>query len=106
MTSYNISARQIDAGVVLLKVSFGEPADNTRVVVDSVKSLAECKLSGGKTVLINGPASLPVAMVIAHGVCHLFTEVACFDPKLQGFVVAISHGGRPVGTLIPASAGE
>ena len=106
MTSYNISARQIDAGVVLLKVSFGEPADNTVIVRDAVNALAECQLSGGKTVYVNGPASLPVAMVIAHGVCHLFTEVACFDPKLQGFVVAISHGGRPVGTLIPASAVE
>ena len=106
MTSYNISARQIDAGVVLLNGSFGEPADNTRIVVDAAKSLAKCKLSGGKTVLVNGPASLPVAMVIAHGVGHLFTEVAYFDPKLQGFVVAISHGGRPVGTLIPASAVE
>jgi CRISPR-associated protein Csx3 len=106
VTSYNISARQIDAGVVLLKVSFGEPADNTVIVRDAVNALAECQLSGGKTVYVNGPASLPVAMVIAHGVCHLFTEVACFDPKLQGFVVAISHGGRPVGTLIPASAVE
>lgn len=105
MTTYKISARQIDAGVVLL-VSFGEPADNTVIVVDAVNALAECQLSGGKTVYVNGPASLPAAMAIAHGVGHLFTEVACFDPKLQGFVVAISHGGRPVGTLIPASAVE
>jgi CRISPR-associated protein Csx3 len=106
MTSYNISARQLDAGVTLLKVSFGEPADNTAIVIDAVKALAECELSGGKTVLIHGPASLPAAMAICHGVVHLFAEVACFDPKLQGFVVAVTHGGRPVGTLIPASAGE
>lgn len=106
MTSYNVSALQLDAGVVLLKVSFGEPADNTRLVVDAVKALGELTLAGGKTVLIHGPASLPVAMVICHAVGHLFTEVACYDPKLQGFVVAVSHGGRPVGTLIPATAGE
>lgn len=42
-------------------------------------------------------------MSIGHAVNHLFAEVAAFDPKLNGYVVAVSHGGREIGTLIPAA---
>jgi CRISPR-associated protein Csx3 len=30
-------------------------------------------------------------MAMAHAVAHLFGFVACFDPKLSAYVVAISH---------------
>ena len=101
MATYKISA-ETTANGVLLRLSFGEPAQNDQIVRDAVSALSELKLSGGETVLLNGPASLPVAVAITHGVAHLFNEVAVFDPKMAGYVVAVSHGGREVGTLIQA----
>ncbi len=97
--TYNISAETTPEGV-LLRLSFGEQAQNDQIVRDAASALAELNLSGGQTVFLNGPASLPVACTIAHGVAHLFTEVAVFDPKMAGYVVAVSHGGREVGTVI------
>lgn len=99
--TYKISAEQTPFGV-LLRLSFGTPAQNDRIVKDAVLALQELSLLGGETVLLNGPASLPVACAIAHGVAHLYKEVAVFDPKIAGYVVAVSHGGREVGTLISA----
>lgn len=98
--TYSIVREETPNGVVLLKLAFGEPAQNDQIVRDAVADLEALGLQGGETVLLNGPASLPVACAIAHGVGHLFTEVAVFDPKLGSYVVAISHGGRKVGTLI------
>ena len=50
---------------------------------------------------VNGPASLPVAMVLCHKLAHRYQAVACFDPKLSKYVVAISHGGKyAVGDLL------
>ena len=97
--TYNISAEQTLLGV-LLRLSFGTPAQNDQIVKDAVLALESLKLSGGETVLLNGPASLPVACAIAHGVAHLYKEVAVFDPKMAGYVVAVSHGGREIGTVI------
>lgn len=97
--TYRISAEQMPAGI-LLRLSFGTPAQNDQIVRDAVLALGECKLTGGQTVYLNGPASLPVACAIAHRVSHLFTEVAVFDPKMAGYVVAVSHGGREIGTVI------
>lgn len=97
--TYNISAETTPAGV-LLRLSFGAPAQNDQIVRDAVAALSELELTGGQTVFLNGPASLPAACAIAHGVSHLFTEVAVFDPKMAGYVVAVSHGGREIGTVI------
>ncbi|MFH0794290.1 MAG: CRISPR-associated protein Csx3 [bacterium] len=99
--TYKITA-ETNADGVLLRLSFGTPAQNDQIVRDAVLALSELKLEGGGTVFLNGPASLPVACAIAHGVAHLFTEVAVFDPKMAGYVVAVSHGAREVGTLIKA----
>ena len=90
MATYNIS-RTDD----ILTVGFGQPADNDQIVEDAVKRLKEMyadgELDGGGLIKVNGPASLPVAMVLAHKLSHLFGAVACFDPKKNQYVVAISH---------------
>lgn len=79
----------------LLRVGFGEPAQNDAIVRDACERLAEMtasgELAGGPVLKINGPASLPVAIAIAHAVGHLYQGVACFDPKLAKYVVAVSH---------------
>lgn len=100
---YKITVEKRDADdAVLLRLSFGAPAQNDKIVKDAVDALQDLKLEGGKTVLLNGPASLPVACALAHGLGHLFETVGVFDPKVSQYVVAISHGGLPVGALLPA----
>ena len=84
-----------------LNIDFGETAGtNVEIVTEVGETLQQIDLTGGGTLKINGRASLPVGMQIAHAVGHLFTEIACFDPKLDAYVVVISHGGSPVGSLI------
>jgi CRISPR-associated protein Csx3 len=81
---------QVD-GVVTVQIAFGAPAANTELVPSAIEALTALGLTGGRGIRFNGPASLPVAMAIAHAVAHLFGYVACYDPKLSGYVVAISH---------------
>ena len=83
----------------------GTPAQKDEIVKDAEARLDELVLNGilagGEMIRINGPASLPVAMVLAHKLAHLYGTVACFDPKLSKYVVAIAHGGKfAVGDLI------
>lgn len=87
----------------ILKIGFGSPAQNDQIVKDAVAGVRNLSLAGGEILLINGPASLPVAMALAHEVGHIYGAIACFDPKLNGYVVAISHDPRyQLGQIIPA----
>lgn len=91
MTTYTIDL--IDQ---VLKINFGEPAQNDQIVRDATTRLDEListeQLSGGTLLKINGPASLPVAFVIAHKVAHLYGAIAVYDPKLGNkYVVCITH---------------
>ena len=75
-----------------LFVDFGKAADNNEIVTEVNVSIASvAKKCHGKVIKINGRASLPVAMTIAHGLAHVARAIACYDPKLQKYVVAISH---------------
>ena len=91
----------------VLHIDFGVPSTNDQIVKDAVARLDAMtkagELSGGGLLKINGPASLPVAMVLAHKLSHLFAAIACFDPKLSKYVVVISHSPNPdyvVGNLL------
>jgi len=96
MAIYNVT---LDGGI--LKIGFGDSAQNDAIVREVEGKLAEMNLSGGEVIKVNGPASLPVAMVLAHRLGHLYQAVACFDPKLGKYVVAIAHGDKyAVGGLI------
>lgn len=100
MATYNIN-RNGDT----LKIGFGELAQNDQIVRDVVARLAEMEqageLNGGGVIKLNGPASLPVAVAIAHGVLHKFSAVGVFDPKLNKYVVAATHDpAYVVGDLI------
>ncbi|HBL12173.1 MAG TPA: CRISPR-associated protein Csx3 [Cyanobacteria bacterium UBA11162] len=90
MTTYKI---QIDGEV--LRVSFADPAQNDQIVRDAAARLEEMaasgELKGGPLLKINGPASLPVACVLAHKVAHMYGAIGVFDPKLGKYVIAITH---------------
>ena len=92
--------------VLTLTIGFSDPADNTQIVPDAIAAVAALKLPGGRGIHFHGPATLPAAMALAHAVAHLYGYVACFDPKLSGYVVAISHDPsfRP-GQLLPMAGG-
>ena len=79
----------------ILTVGFCGAANNDEIVKDATARLEEMcangDLGGGGLIKVNGPASVPVAMVLAHELAHLFGAVACFDPKMDKYVVAISH---------------
>jgi CRISPR-associated protein Csx3 len=97
-----LSPAQRADGLPTVVVGFGDPANNDQIVPAALAALGKLNLTGGRGILFHGAASLPVAMALAHAVAHLYQFVACFDPKLERFVVAISHAPdvRP-GDLIP-----
>lgn len=90
MTTYKIELH----GDVL-KVGFGEPAQNDSIVRDAAARLDEMietgELKGGGLLKINGPTSLPVAYVLVHKVAHLYGAIGVFDPKLGKYVIVITH---------------
>lgn len=102
MTTFNVSVESASPERTVFRVGFGEPGTNDTLVKDASEALKALGDVGGKLALMNGPASLPVACVLAHHLSHRFGAVGCFDPKLQAFVVAITHDPTvPIGTVIP-----
>ncbi len=100
MATYNINLVE-----GMLKVGFGDPAQNDQIVKDAKARLdemiADGTLAGGPVIKINGPASLPVAIAIGHAVAHRYGAVACFDPKLSKYVVCVSHSNDfAIGDLV------
>ena len=102
MTKYNVEIMNNTENVITLKIEFGEPGSNDEIVQDAkaaVEAVSEEVM--GKTVLLNGPASLPVAFVLAHTLNHICPAVAVFDPKMGKYVVAVTHtGDYRVGELL------
>jgi len=101
MAAYSVEILSKDADLVVLKLAFGEAAQNDEIVKDAVAAVRALELNGGKAVALNGPASLPVAVALAHELCHIFGSVLVFDPKMAAYVCAVSHDpGRKVGDVI------
>lgn len=79
----------------VLKLGFGEQAHNDVIVKEVKETLDKMKeagdLDGGGLIMLNGPASLPVAITISHALMHIFSAIAVFDPKLNKYVVSVSH---------------
>lgn len=89
-------------GVVTVGIGFGDPAQNDVLVPEATQALAALALKGGRGIRFHGPASVPVAMALSHAVSHLYEFVACFDPKLNRYVVVVSHAPSPrPGELLP-----
>jgi CRISPR-associated protein Csx3 len=84
-----------EAETNILRTAFGDPATNAEIVKEAEARLGEIKaeggLQGGPLLRINGPISLPAAFVVGHAVFHAYGAIAVWDPKLQAYVVAISH---------------
>jgi CRISPR-associated protein Csx3 len=90
VTTYNI---ELQAGI--LRIKFGEPAQNDQIVKDAAARLEEMaqsgELAGGELLKINGPVSIPVAFVLAHKLAHIYGAIGFYDPKLAKYVICITH---------------
>jgi CRISPR-associated protein Csx3 len=95
-----MSAYNIEIAGDTLTVSFGEPANNDRIVIEAELQLDRLiqtkQIRGGKLLKITGRQSIPVAYAICHKVAHLYGAIAIFDPKIggegfDGYFVVISH---------------
>ncbi|MBD2471726.1 CRISPR-associated protein Csx3 [Nostoc sp. FACHB-145] len=90
-----MSTYKIEIKDNLLRVSFGEPAQNDQIMRDAAARLEEMaasgELAGGQLLKINGPISIPVAFVLAHKLAHIYGAVAFYDPKLGKYVISITH---------------
>ncbi|PSB58758.1 CRISPR-associated protein Csx3 [Chamaesiphon polymorphus] len=105
-----MSAYNIEICDDTLTVSFGEPANNDRIVIEvsaKIDRLIKSKqIRGGKLLKITGRQSIPVAYTICHQVAHLYGAIAIFDPKIGGkgidaYIVVISHSpGYQVGQIL------
>lgn len=85
-----------------------DPQTNAEMVRDVDSRLTEMISSSniqGELLLITGPASLPIACVLSHRLSHLFGAIGIFDPKLEGYVISISHSPNyKLGEIIKEAA--
>ncbi|MEH2295163.1 CRISPR-associated protein Csx3 [Nostoc sp.] len=90
-----MSTYKIELKDGILRVNFGEPAQNDQIVRDAAGRLEEMatsgELAGGQLLKINGPISIPVAFVLAHKLAHIYGAVGFYDPKLGKYVISITH---------------
>lgn len=77
--------------LTLVRIGFGEPAENPAIIQDAIQTMDDLNLAGGRGILFDGPTTVAVAMALAHSVAHKYGFVAMFDPKKGKYVVAISH---------------
>lgn len=123
MNTYKVSVEKVTVNggteATLFRVGFGDPAQNDQIVRDAENRFKEIFSAtdkpedideamkpsyDGELALVNGPASVCVALVIGHNISHRFGAVAGFDPKLPGdkkYVVCVSHTPKyKIGDLV------
>ena len=99
--TYDINMEKCQNGDIILKLSFGEPAQNDRIVQDAIKHLDELNISGGKIIKFNGATTVPVAAAITHHIANKFSYIGLCDPKLKKYVIVVANGPEyKVGDLI------
>lgn len=104
MALYKIERQRL-AAADLFRVGFADPAQNDEIVKEAKRLLDDLGEVGGRLACINGPASLPVALVLGHALCHVYAAIGVYDPKMAAYVVAVSHDPTyKVGDVIPAAS--
>lgn len=90
-----MSAFYISRDGLVLRVRFGDPAAGDTVVRDAQTAILDLErrgeLSGGGLLCIDGRCSVAVAVLLGHALAHLFAALAVFDPKLNGYIISVSH---------------
>ncbi len=102
MSTYNVTIENGDT----LSVGFGDhPAQNDKIVIEASKHIDELianrKILKREIIKVNGPASMPVAMMLGYRLSQLFETVACYDPKLSKYVIVVTNNKKyKIGDLI------
>ncbi len=94
MNSFIVNSPVINGDFAVIRIGFNPEvtATNEQLVVDATTAIrAVVEQVQGKVVVFNGPASLPVTMVLTHAVVHVAKAVGGYDPKLAAYVIAVSH---------------
>lgn len=90
-----MSSFQVNREGRVLRVGFGDPATGDTVVRDAQAAILDLErrgeLSGGGLLCINGRCSVAVAVLLGHALAHMFAAIAVFDPKMNGYIVCVSH---------------
>ena len=105
---YNIKISDTNADVgdniivKLIDISFGEQASNDKIVKELQETVKRFKKEvSGSLLLVNAPASLPVNSFLTHAFCHLAKAMGFYDPKLNAYLVTITHDPQfKIGDLI------
>jgi hypothetical protein len=102
-SSFQASAVALNNDCTLLRVSKNPPVVlGSQHLLDAMQAIHRLQLGGGKGIYIDGPMTLPIAAAYSHLLSHLYGFVAVFDPKLRGFVVAVSHSPEvELGQILP-----
>lgn len=86
----------------LLYFELGVWGVDPKVVAQKISEVAE-SLSGPETVLLRGQGPVWVYAMLTHA-AHACPNVATFEPRKEGYVVATCHNGRWLpGEVIPAA---
>jgi CRISPR-associated protein Csx3 len=100
MTVFNLN---FDQTTQTLKIGFGgDTATGDKIIKAINDGLKALDLPGGPGVVkVTGPVTTPGAAVLGHLLAHKFAAVGFWDPKLQKFLIAITHDPKwDVGDLI------
>jgi hypothetical protein len=99
--SYGIETERT-GDAVIYRLTFGdEPATNAELVPIVSRATYSLPPAYGTIGLITGKASLPVSYVLAHHLAHYHKALGVFDPKLDGFVIVVTHDRNyPLGKVI------
>ncbi len=104
MSTYTITHEYENENVIVLRLAFGTPATNAEIVKDATAAAkAIASKVFGKLVALNGPVSAAAAIAIGHVLVHVAPAIAVFDPKMNAYVIAVTHDYRwRLGDTIPA----
>ena len=94
MNSFIVNTPVFNGDFAVIRIGFNPEvtATNEQIVVDATTAIkAVVEQVQGKVVVFNGPASLPVTMVLTHAVVHVAKAVGGYDPNLAAYVIAVSH---------------
>lgn len=89
----------------ILRVGFSESGESPQILIDTIRLLKDLnqsgQLSGGPFIAVNGECSVISAYAICDYLSRLYSTIAIYDPKLNGYVVIKSATtGYQVGEIV------
>jgi len=82
--------------ILIAKINNGKQVDGDEILRDAKTELESLMHSGGlpggkQPLRINGRTTVLASFLIGSQLAHKYSSIAVFDPKVEGYVVTISH---------------